>query len=132
MSIPVNASTARSASEDEAALVATALDYFEGWFQADVERMDRALHPALAKRSPTQAGGSESVRTVTKARMLELTAAGEGRAENPGNAPIDVQVLDVHRDIATVVVRSAVYREYLHFVRSGQRWQIVNALWDLT
>ena len=36
---------------DEDAIVRCVLDYFEGWFEADPERMRRALHPDLAKRS---------------------------------------------------------------------------------
>jgi hypothetical protein len=28
----------------------TALDYIEGWYEADINRMQRALHPNLAKR----------------------------------------------------------------------------------
>jgi hypothetical protein len=136
MTRAVDADKANRTGADEAALVATALDYFEGWFDGDTDRMDRALHPALAKRSPAHADTSDAIDsvlpTVTKERMLALTAAGEGRTENPGGAPIDVQVLDVHRDIATLVVRSALYREYLHLVRRGSGWQIVNALWDLT
>jgi putative lumazine-binding protein len=28
----------------------TALDYIEGWYEADAVRMERALHPDLAKR----------------------------------------------------------------------------------
>ncbi|MDX2438456.1 MAG: nuclear transport factor 2 family protein [Acidobacteriota bacterium] len=36
--------------DDEAAIKATALDYLEGWYSGDAERMERALHPDLAKR----------------------------------------------------------------------------------
>ena len=36
--------------DDEAAIKATALDYLEGWYSRDAERMERALHPDLAKR----------------------------------------------------------------------------------
>src|SRR4051812_14973787 len=35
---------------DSAAIKATALDYIEGWYTGDAERMERALHPELAKR----------------------------------------------------------------------------------
>ena len=38
-------------ASDDDAIVRCALDYFEGWFDADPERMRRALHPELAKRS---------------------------------------------------------------------------------
>ena len=33
---------------------ATALDYFEGWYDADLARVDSALHPRLVKRSVDQ------------------------------------------------------------------------------
>jgi hypothetical protein len=41
----------------EAEIVACALDYYEGWFDGDAARMERALHPELVKRSrwPTTA-----------------------------------------------------------------------------
>ena len=38
---------------DHDAIVRAALDYFEGWFDGDAARMERALHPDLAKRSRT-------------------------------------------------------------------------------
>ena len=36
---------------DATAIRRCILDYFEGWFDGDATRMDRALHPGLAKRS---------------------------------------------------------------------------------
>lgn len=117
-------------SGDEVEVVATALDYFEGWFDGDVERMDRALHPALAKRSLRQVDpDSHELRSVTKEQMLTWTAEGEGTREDPGKHRIDVEVLDVYGNIATVLIRSVVYREYLHLARTDEGWKIVNALW---
>jgi ketosteroid isomerase-like protein len=104
----------------------TALDYFEGWFDGDVTRMHRALHPDLVKRR-----GGETLGVTTKERMLELTAAGEGASDGLDRR-LEVVVADVHGDIASVVVRSAVYREYLHLVRTEEGWKIANALWELT
>jgi hypothetical protein len=109
--------------DDEAAVVAAALDYFEGWFDGDVQRMDRALHPDLVKRS-----SGEKLSVTTKERMLELTAAGDG-AEDGKDRRLDVSIEDLHGDIASVTVRSAVYREYLHLVRTRDGWKIANALW---
>ena len=37
-------------SADSAAIRTTALDYIEGWYEGSSERMERALHPELAKR----------------------------------------------------------------------------------
>jgi CRP-like cAMP-binding protein len=105
-----------------------ARDYFEGWYDADSDRMARALHQELAKRTQEADG---SVRTTTRDRMIELTAAGAGR-EDGTDRTLEVSVVDVHDGIATAVVRSAVYREYLHLVRTDDGWRIVNALWALT
>jgi hypothetical protein len=112
-------------------VVRVALDYFEGWFDGDVARIRRALHPELAKRTPpADAADDEHLRTTTFGRMLELTADGEGPREDPGDRRIEVTVEDVHETIANVTVRSAVYREYLQLVRTSEGWKIVNALWE--
>jgi hypothetical protein len=99
------------------------LDYYEGWYDADAERMERALHPDLVKR---RAG--EKLGLLTAARMVELTASGEGRADG-ADRTLEIGVVDVHEDIASVVVRAAVYHEYLHLVRTRDGWKIANALW---
>jgi hypothetical protein len=115
---------------DEEAVVATAMDYFAGWYDADLERVDRVLHPQLVKRSPAQVGADEPSVT-TKERFLDLVRGGGG-GEDKTDDPIDVTVVDIHHDIAAAVVRSAQYREYLHLLRTPDGWQIVNAFWQLT
>ena len=121
-------------SRDEAAVVACTLDYFQGWFDGDSERMDRVLHPALAKRSLKQVDpDSGELRTVTKEQMVAWTAEGEGKSLDPGGErQMDVEVVDLYGNIASVVVRSPVYREYLHLVRTEEGWRIANALWHFT
>jgi Putative lumazine-binding len=126
----MDAAKSPSSSSDEAAVVAVALDYFEGWFDGDVQRMDRALHPDLVKRSPAEEHGA-TLGVTTKERMLELTAAGEG-AEDGADRQLDVEIEDLYGDIASVTVRTAVYHEYLHLVRTPAGWKIANALWRPT
>ena len=115
-------------------IVRTALDYFDGWFDGDSERMERALHVGLAKRSLRQVErDSPELRTVTKEQMIAWTAAGEGKTVDPGDdRRIDVEVVDVYGNVASVVARSPVYREYLHLVQTDEGWKIVNALWHWT
>lgn len=121
-------------TSDETAVVACTLDYFNGWFDGDSHTMDRVLHPALAKRSLRQVDSdSDELRTVTKDQMVAWTAEGEGKDADPGgDRGIDVEVIDLYGNIASVVVRSPVYREYLHLVRSDDGWTIANALWHFT
>jgi Putative lumazine-binding len=107
-----------------------ALDYFEGYFDGDLERIDRALHPNFVKRWPGE-HQAETLGITTKERMLELTASGQG-ADDALDRRLDVRIEDVYQDIASVTVRSAVYHEYLHLVRTREGWKIANALWRYT
>jgi Putative lumazine-binding len=111
---------------DRKAITATALDYYEGWFDGDADRMTRALHPELAKRGIVPGGGLD---TDTARTMIDATAAGVGRSRDVADRDIRIRVDDVHGDIATATITSAVYVDYVHLVRLDGRWQIVNALW---
>ena len=131
------------ATSDEAAIRAAVFDYFEGWFDGDAVRMERALHPRLAKRAlaGSAPGSGEADPTDvdlldedTAGTMIDATARGVGTTRLPadGDPRIEIQVEDVYDTIASVTVRSAVYHEYLHLVRTASGWKIANALWQHT
>jgi ketosteroid isomerase-like protein len=109
---------------DAEAVTDTILDYFEGWFEGDTARMERALHPELAKR---RAG--EELGITTKPRMVELTAQLAG-LEDRADGRVEIEVHDVYKDAATATVHTATYHEYLHLVRTAEGWRIANALWQ--
>jgi hypothetical protein len=115
---------------DKDLIVAAVHDYFDGWFDGDASRMERALHADLVKRSPGPDQAS-SLAFITAQQMIDWTGAGEGKriAQRLGDRGIQVDVLDVNDDIASVLVRSEPYHEYLHLVRTRDGWKIANALW---
>jgi hypothetical protein len=115
---------------DTALIVATAHDYFDGWFDGDVSRMERALHRHLVKRSSLDDQAS-TLSFITAQQMITWTGEGEGEevANGLADRTIEVEVLDVKQDIASVLVRSQPYYEYLHLVRTRDGWKIANALW---
>ena len=120
-------STREASSGDVAAVTEVATEYFQSWFAGDGERMRACLHPALAKRTP-EVPGAESLalhEDPTEA-LVKDTASGEGTRFDPRQ---EVIVLDLFRDIASVMVRSQPFVEYLHLARFGNRWLIVNALY---
>ncbi|HEX6284300.1 MAG TPA: nuclear transport factor 2 family protein, partial [Pyrinomonadaceae bacterium] len=48
--IQVQAQAQQQSSNDAELIKQTALDYIEGWYEGNAQRMERALHPELAKR----------------------------------------------------------------------------------
>lgn len=124
----------RGQSEDLAQIRQAALDYMQGWYEADAERMGRSLHPELAKRRIPRDPhtGEESFRHITKKLIVELTQQGGGSDDAPADRRYyDVTVLDVFGDIASVKANSYDYVDYLHLARSQGRWVIVNVLYHV-
>ena len=108
----------------------TVLDYFEGWFDGDAVRMDRALHPGLAKHALGQdAGRSETLDVTTRDEMVEATRRGMGRQRDLPDRAIRIDIADVSGGIASVVVHSAVYVEYVLLARTSDGWRITGTLW---
>jgi Putative lumazine-binding len=121
-------------SDDLAAIHQTALDYAQGWYEGDVERMRRCLHPELAKRRILRdpQTGEEGFRHVSQQLMLDLTQRGGGSEDVPADERYyDISVLDVFGDIAAVKANLNQYVDYLHLVRSQEQWVIVNVLYQL-
>ena len=120
-------SNARPETPDVAAVAAVAKEYFQSWFADDGDRMRAVLHPALSKRTPEHPGGTElTLDEDTAESMVRDTARGPRTQYEHWQ---DIHVVDVAGDIATVVVRSQPFDEYLHLGRFDGRWLIINALY---
>jgi hypothetical protein len=116
--------------DDAAAIRGCVLDYFEGWFDGDAARMDRALHPGLAKHSLGQGPDrSDTLDLTTKDEMVEATRQGSGRSRDLPDRAIRIDIASVSGDIASAIVHSAVYVEYALLARTADGWRITATLW---
>jgi ABC-type sugar transport system substrate-binding protein len=119
-------------AEDSAAIRATALDYIEGWYSGDAERMARALHPELVKRivmiNPDT--GQPFIDTMGAGRLVEGTRAAYGTQIPEAERRTDVTILDVFGNAAAVKVDAGGWIDYLQMSKLGGRWMIVNVLWE--
>ena len=113
--------------EDTAAIRQTALDYIEGWYEGNAERMQRALHPDLAKRIVTQ---KNTVNSMTAQRLIEQTRNGGGKDTPPEKQQKDVTILDVFGKAASVKVVASDWIDYMQMGKVDGRWVIINVLWE--
>jgi hypothetical protein len=117
---------------DSAAIRATALDYIEGWYTADATRMERALHPELAKRIvQTDPQGNSRLGQQSAMTLVSNTRRGGGTIIPADKRKSDVRILDVYGNAASVRVQAASWVDYMHIAKSNGRWVIVNVLWEL-
>lgn len=117
---------------DKEAIKATALDYIEGWYEGSPERMERALHPDLAKRIVnTNAQGRSSLGQMSAMSLVQGVKRGGGKDTPKEKQQKDVTILDVFGNAASVKVVASDWIDYLHIAKSNGRWVIVNVLWEL-
>ena len=117
---------------DSAAIRATALDYIEGWYAGDAARMERALHPDLAKRIVrTGQDGSSSLSHMTAEQLVEATKGGYGKQTPKDEQQKDLTILDVYGGAAVVKIVARDWIDYLQLGKFDSRWMIINVLWEL-
>jgi Putative lumazine-binding len=120
-------------SADHSAIEQTARDYIEGFYERNAVRMERALHPELAKRivrADPESGRSQLVE-MSALTLVQLTGARTDRPTPVAERRQDVAVLDVFENAASAKVVAGAWIDYLHLARWNGRWVIVNVLWEM-
>jgi hypothetical protein len=117
-------------AEVREAITAVALDYIEGFYEGDAERMARSVHEDLAKRIAMPGpDGHRSLDHMGKATLVENTR------RNPQPRDVDlrdrVKILDVYGAAAMVRVDADTWVDFLQLARLDDGWIIVNVLWEL-
>ena len=127
----VEAQTAVS-DADKAAITQAALDYAEGWYAGDAERMERALHPDLAKRIVrTNDKGQSMLGQMSAMGLVQGVRAGYGKNTPKEKQQKDVAILDVFGNAASVKLVCSDWIDYLHVGKFNGRWVIINVLWEM-
>ncbi len=115
---------------DSAAVIATALDYGDGFYSGDAARMEKAIHPDLNKVCPMvmpQTGKTFLIYS-SYSSLIELSRAKLGLTEE-ANRKISVRVLKINENLACARLTSASFNDYLEMVKIDGQWKIVNVLW---
>lgn len=127
------AAVAKLTDAERAAITRPALDYAESYYEGDGAKMERALHPDLAKRLVrTDSQGRSSLDHMGAMRLVQIIRAGSGKSVPPERQKKDVEILDVYAGkIASLRVEMDGWVDFLHVGKFGDRWLIVNVLWEL-
>lgn len=126
--VQINAQV-KVSDEDKTAITNTALDYIEGWYTGDAERMERALHPDLAKRIVrTNDKGQSQLGQMGALGLVQGVKRGGGKDTPKDKQQKDVTILDVYENAASVKVVASDWIDYLHVAKFNGRWVIVNVL----
>jgi CubicO group peptidase (beta-lactamase class C family) len=127
------ASGQTAANSDESAIRAAALDYIEGWYEGNAERMERALHPDLAKRIviTSAQNGRSRLEQMSAMGLVQDTRRGGGKDIPKDKQIKEVTILDKYENAASVKVVAGSWIDYMHLAKFNGRWVIVNVLWEM-
>ncbi len=115
------------------AIRATALDYIEGWYTGDAARMERSLHPELAKRivNTNPANKRSRLDSMGAMTLVQGTRAGGGTSTPKDKQQKDVTILDRYENAAVVKIVAYEWVDYLQVAKFNGEWKIVNVLWEM-
>ena len=134
LALAANGAAAPPPADDgeRAAIEKAVRDYLEGWYTGDAARMERALHPELAKRmvGSDPRSGRSFLQPIGASAMISFTAAGAGKLKPGEDAAIEIAVLDVFRSMAMVRAKSVAFMDYVQLGKLDGQWKVINVLWE--
>jgi hypothetical protein len=116
---------------DREAVRQAALDYVEGIYNVQPERIQRSVHPTLVKRGfyKKDAAGPYVESPMTYDQLVTL--AGNWNKEGKRDTSIkQVAVLDVLDQTATAKVTASWGIDYMLLGKYDGKWKIVQILWQ--
>ena len=118
---------------DSSGIRDAALDYIQGWYEGNAERMQRGLHPELAKRivRTDPKTGHSSLGTMGALTLINSTKMGGGSNTPAARRRTDYRLLDIYENAAVARVDAGDWVDYLQLAKWNGRWVIVNVLWEL-
>ena len=117
---------------DVEAVRRAALDYIEAIYEADPTRIERSVHPTLAKRGyyvNRDGAWQESPMTYDQLLQTARTWNANGKTLREG-APKQVTVLEVLDKTASAKIVAQWGIDYMHLAKYDDGWKILNIVWQ--
>jgi hypothetical protein len=133
LAVLVCANIVRGQMNDERAAVRQAvLDYVEGVYNVDPARIEKSVHPELAKRGFYRARGKEgySEGKMTHAQLIEVAKTWNKAGKLRPDAPKEITIFEVTDQTASAKLVAEWGMDYFHLAKYDGKWLIVNVLWQ--
>ena len=120
-------------SKDSIAIRQAMLDYVEGYYNGDWQRVSKAVHPELVKRIiVTDTSGLSAVNNQGATTLI----LGTKRNKKPDSEipfKADVYIYDIFKNTAIAKIETNKFQfiDYAQLVKIGGEWKILNVLWAL-
>ena len=119
-------------SKEKEAVKQAVLDYVEGIYEVDHTRIERSVHPELAKRGFFVKKGETAYTStpMTFTQLVDLAKTYNKGGRVPKDAPKEVIIYDVLDQTASAKLIAVWGIDYMHLAKYEGKWMIVNILWQ--
>jgi hypothetical protein len=118
---------------DREAVRQAALDYVEGIYNVEPSRIERSVHPKLAKLGFYRPPADDAYRpgsAMTFERLVEVAKNFNKEGKLRKDAPKEVTILDLLDQTASVKLVAEWGVDYMHLAKFDGKWMIVNVIWQ--
>jgi hypothetical protein len=109
------------------------LDYVEGVYNVDPARIERSVHPKLAKTGFYRGPQDETYRpasAMTFAQLIEVAKTWNKAGKLRKDAPKEITIYEVTDQTATAKLVAEWGIDYFHLAKFDGKWMILNVLWQ--
>jgi hypothetical protein len=122
-------------AKDSADIRASVLNYVEGWYEGNGERMAKAVHPKLAKRiigwSKDITKNENVLSEMNGDQLVDGTRKGFGTRTPKERQIKNITILSMYSNTASVKTEMADWYDFMHLGRWNGEWKIINVLWEM-
>ena len=125
-------SAAANKADDEAVRQAV-LDYVEGVYNVDPSRIERSVHPKLAKIGFYRSAADPTYRAgngMTYDGLIEVAKTWNKSGKLRKDAPKEITLFEVLDQVATAKLVAEWGIDYFHLAKFDGKWLIVNVIWQ--
>jgi Putative lumazine-binding len=122
---------AQGASPDKDAVRQAALDYVEGIYNVQPERIERSVHPSLVKRGfyKKDASTPYAEMPMTYEQLVKLAASWNKDGKRDTKIK-EIAILDVLDQTAVVKLTASWGIDYMFLGKFDGKWKITQILWQ--
>src|SRR5215207_7171158 len=129
--VPVAAQ--QEANADREAVRQAVLDYVEGIYNVQPERIERSVSPNLAKlgfyRPPAETAYRPGS-AMAYQQLVEIAKTYNKEGKLRKDAPKEIEIYSVLDQTATVKLTAEWGIDFMHLAKMDGKWMIVNVLWQ--
>jgi len=131
LAVPVAAQ--QEANAEREAVRQAVLDYVEGIYNVEPQRIERSVSPNLAKLGfyrPAAETAYRPARAMAYQQLVEIAKTYNKEGKLRKEAPKTIEIYDVLDQTATVKLTAEWGTDFMHLAKMDGKWMIVNVLWQ--